>query len=226
MPSNGSFWQTIKVHVQNGHLRSAGTEILVGAIMLLVAGMVLLSANVSELDTMDALVQRSNTALLQISEVYGKTTGVEMTMRGYALTGDPSYLRGHHDDDKLLRDTVNRLADTLSGQPDEAVKLAKLRGFLTRRRQTFQRLADLGPGHAKEIAETIVDPQVRNDRYAALGILYDIRKDELKILADRQTASERNVAQTYHLALGIVALAFLLALIGLMLSRGGERRKP
>jgi CHASE3 domain sensor protein len=219
LPEHG-FFRILYLHVRSGRLRAAGTEMLIAAVVLLAAGILLLGANVSALRDNGDLVQRIDSALLQIAEVDNKTIGVEFAMRGFGLTGDPYYLRGYFGNREYLHVALDKLAATVADQPADAPRLAKLRALLETRVATFEKLAALGPGHAREIAAVIVTPEVRDNRNEALGMLYGIRDDELKLLAERQQSSAHDARQTYILAAGIIALAFLLSVAGLMLSRG------
>jgi CHASE3 domain sensor protein len=221
MSSDTGFWPTILRHVRSGHLRAAGTEMLVGAIMLLIAGMTLQGANISELRAINARVERSNGALLQVAEADNMAVGVEMSARGWALTGNPVFQRYYRQNVWALHTAVNRLAAFVSDQPAQVRIIAKLRPLVERQIAIYGRLSELPPARAGEVAAAIVDPTIRQNRYSLLRTLYDIRDAQLKLVADRQRESERKVQQTYILSVGIVAFAFLLAALGLVLVRGG-----
>lgn len=226
MSADTGFWSTLMRHVRSGHLRQAGTEMLVGAIMLLVAGMVLMSANVSELHAINALVERSNKALLQVAEVDNMTVGVEFAVRGLALSGNPVFRRYYWQNVRTLRHAMAQLSSLVSDQTNGSALMIRLRPLVDRQVATYDRLAALPPERAGEVAAAIVDPAIRKNRNQLLRVLYDIRDAQLRLVADRQKDTERRVRQTYLLSLGIVAFAFVLAVLGLALSRGGLSALP
>lgn len=225
MSSDTAFWPTIVRHIRKGHLRKAGTEILAGAVVLLIAGMILLGANISELHGLNQQVERSNEALLQVSEVDNMAIGVEFAVRGLALSGNPVFRKYHRDNDRNLRKAITRLATQTSDRPDQIKDIKSLRILIDSQIATYDRLAALGREDAPQIAAAIVDPKIRQTRDRLQRTLYDIRRRELAILRDRQKEAERRIRQTFVLSAGIVAMAFALAIIGLTLICG-DASKP
>lgn len=207
-----------------GHLREMGTPTLFAAVVLLLSGMVLLGANVSELRESYAWVQRSNNTLLRIAEVDSKLVGVEMTVRGYALTDDPAFLGYQRHERTRVTVALNKLTALMAYQPAQAGRLAKLRALVEKRLALYAYLSGLGPGHAKEVAAAITDPQKRNDMLGTRLTLEALRDDELKVLAARQDASARQAAHTYKLAFVVVVLAFLFSALGFVFTLYGRRR--
>lgn len=221
MPPDAGFWRIVAHHVRNGHLRAAGTEMLVGAIMLLCAGMLLQGASVSELRASNARVLHANAVLLQIADIDSEILGVELSVRGYALTDGPQYLRYYQTRSHHLVSSLNALGATLSDRPEEAARLLRLRRLIEARLQTFADLTARGPGQAAAIAQAIGDPAVRNTRTEAQRVLYRLRDDELHFLDGHQRRAETKVRQTYILSSAVMALAFVLAAVGLLLAFGG-----
>lgn len=206
--------------MQSGHLRQAGIEIIAGAVALLIAGMVLTSANMSELRAINIRTQNANAALRQVAEVNNMAIGIEMSVRGLALTDDPifrDYLLSNEDD---LRKAVNALTRLVADVPQEDGNIAKLHTLSERHIAIYDRLSLAQPDRAGAVSDAIVDPTTREVRYRLLKTLYSIRDDELKLLGQRQIEAERKVRQTFILSFGIVLLAFVLATIGLGLIRG------
>lgn len=224
MPPEAGFWQILNHHVRRGHLRAAGTEILVAAIMLLIAGMMLLGVNISELHNIGVSVQQSDAALLQIAEVDNNILGLELSMRGYALSQRPDYVQSYRQRSTRLRTSLRDLSVRLADQPEQAARLADLNRFAAERFATFDALLALGPQGRDTVIRTIVDPQLRTTRIAAQDVLYAVRTDELARTSARQGLGERKVEQTFLLAAVIVVVAFALAICGLVLAGGGRVR--
>ena len=74
------------------HLREMGVPILFGAAVLLVSATLLLSANISALRGNLSRIALSQNVLTQIADIESGMLGNELTVRGYALTGHPSFL--------------------------------------------------------------------------------------------------------------------------------------
>jgi len=215
---------SIRALFERGHLREMGTPTLFAAIVLLLSGMALLGANVSELRNSYAWVQRSNAVLLQIAEVDSKLVGVEMTVRGYALTDDPAFLRRQRYERDHAMMAMDKLAALMADHPRRLVRVADLRTLVSKRLALYASLSGLGPGHAKGVAAAITDPQKRNDMLAVRLGLNDLRDNELKLLTARQEESARQATHTYKLATAFVVLAFLFSALGLVFTLYGRRR--
>jgi len=223
MQATSATFQGVRSLFERGHLREMGTPTLFVAVVLLLSGMALLGANVSELRESYAWVERSNNTLLQLAAVDSKLVGVEMTVRGYALTDDPVFLAYQQHERTFTTMALDKLSALLADQPAEAGRLAKLHTLVAKRLALFAQLSALGPGHAKDVAAAITDPQKRGDMLEARLTLEALRDDELKLLAARQDASARQAAHTYKLAFVFVVLAFLFSALGLVFTLYGRR---
>lgn len=218
MAAEISFWQTLQHHVRNGHLRVAGTEMMVAAFMMLIAGMLLMGANISELHQIGEHTRHSYMALVKIGDVDGNIMASELSMRGYAMTGEQDYVVRYRIRTHNLDMAMDGLADLLASEPDEAAHLKFLRSYVNARRGLFARLLQMGPDHLAEARRIVVAPNVREERMASGRILYAMRAKELQRVAVRQDAAEHRARQAYILSSAIVLLAFGMVLFGLFLS--------
>jgi len=222
MPPASKSLPNIKDVFEGGYLRQIGTPLLFGAVVLLVSAMAMLGDNVSQMRRGYAWVQRSNAALLDIAEINTQVMGIDMTVRGYALTGDPVFLRYEADNRKLLGNAIDDFASLMEGEPGHSVSIAALRALVARHETVFSRLSELGPGHAADVAATITDPAKREARYAVQRALTALHADELKLLAARRTAAERQASRTFYIAFGIVFFAFVASALGFALVLHGR----
>jgi CHASE3 domain sensor protein len=213
----------IKIRLQRGHLRQAGTSCLFGAVVLLLSGMMLLGANVSKLRGSYAWVQRSDTVLLQLAEVESRLVGVEMTVRGYALTDDPVFLRYQKPEHEHLLMAMDKLATLLSGDASRTALFRQLQDKTAKRLALYAYLSALGPGHAQDVAAAIRDRAKRNDMNMAHDLIRLLRDKELKLLAVRQDATAQQATRSYELAFVIVVLAFVLSALGFAFLLYGRR---
>ena len=212
-------------HLRKGHLRSAGIQILAVAIVMLLCGMVLLGANVKEMRRGDERVQQSNAMLVHIAEMGTEVLDVEMSVRGYALTGYPEFRVYNAREQQTSRQLMQQLSLATAGDAEQARRYATLKTVMTRRMTMMNKLLALDAGHAGEISGAIVNPQVRGDRFTAVQMLSEMREHELTRLKQRQETARRQAEQSYDLAIGIVVTAFLLSAAGLLLAQGGLQQR-
>jgi CHASE3 domain sensor protein len=209
--------------LERAGLRELGLPMLIAAVVLFVAAMAMLGANVSALRESYSRVQRSNSVLLELAEINTLVMGIDMSVRGYALTDNPDFLVYEADNRRRLGYAIDNLASFASADPEQSARIARLRTLVAQHEAVFAQLSSLGPGHAKEVATAIADPAKRKIRYAVQNALTDIHNDEVKLLATRQQMVERQVSHTFNLAVGIIAFAFMAGTVGFALTLHGRR---
>jgi CHASE3 domain sensor protein len=193
-------------------------------VVLLLSAAKLLGDSVSALRETYSSVQTSNSALLDIAEINTLIMGIDMSVRGYALTDNPVFRRYERNNRERLDITINRLTRLASS--NQSANIAHLRALVAKQEALFLQLVNLGPGHAKEVAAAIVDPEKRKIRYAAQDTLTAIHAGEMKLLSERQQAVERQVSRTFFLALGIAVFAFVAGVLGVALTFFSRRQRP
>ena len=204
-------------------LRELGLPMLITAVVLFVAAMAMLGANVSAVRESYSRVQRSNSVLLELAAINTLVMGIDMTVRGYALTDNPDFLVYEADNRRRLGYAIDNLASFASADPGQSARIARLRPLVAQHEALFAQLSSLGPGHAKEVATAIADPAKRKMRYAVQNALTAIHNDEVKLLATRQQTAERQVSYTFDLAVGIIAFAFMAGTVGFALPLHSRR---
>jgi CHASE3 domain sensor protein len=204
-------------------LRELGLPMLITAVVLFVAAMAMLGANVSAVRESYSRVQRSNSVLLELAAINTLVMGIDITVRGYALTDNPDFLVYEADNRRRLGYAIDNLASFASADPGQSARIARLRPLVAQHEALFAQLSSLGPGHAKEVATAIADPAKRKMRYAVQNALTAIHNDEVKLLATRQQTAERQVSYTFDLAVGIIAFAFMAGTVGFALTLHSRR---
>ncbi|MDE2134598.1 MAG: CHASE3 domain-containing protein [Alphaproteobacteria bacterium] len=207
---------------RRGHLQQMGTPTLIAAVVLLICGMLLLGANVSALSDSFAWVQRTDGALMALSEVELRLAGNETAIRGYALTDDPVFLSYQQNETRQTWTTMEKLGNAVEDDPDQVARFVSLRAKVNARLETLARLGRLGPGHAQDVANAIRDPQFRKIMREARAQAEEFRVAELKVLAERQASAAGQAQRTYAIAIGIVVLAFVFGALGLAIAQAGR----
>lgn len=211
-----------------GILREMGLPMLVVALVLFVSAMTLLSANVSELRQGYARVQQSNEALLELEAVNSDILRLEMTVRGYVLSGDPIYLTWKQMGASALQD---RLATFDSQFRNDAVQMAyvkTLKVLLTDQSVFFDGLVRRTPSDRNGVIADIIGYSKKVGRRPIEDQLLAMRANEMKSLAQQQVQAERRVVSAYRYAIGMSAAALLFASLGFALlvhDRRVSRRK-
>ncbi len=217
------FWEFL----ERGGFQELGVPTLVVSLVLFVSAMTLLGANVSELRSGYARVQQTNAVLLEIAMVNADILRVEMTVRGYALSGDPNYLTWLKMEKGAQHSRVVTLDKLIGDDPDERADIALLTKLLDAHAAYFQRMAQLVPTDRERVIAEMVDYSKKVKRRPIENLLVDMRNDETRRLAEQQHEAERRVVSAYHYAIGISSLALLLGAIGFALvirdRRAGRR---
>ncbi len=125
--------------LRRGQLRHAGSQMLAVAGALLAAGMLLLGVNVSTMRHNFAWVQQADDVLLQISDLQTGIYGVELSVRGYALTDDPRFLVYVQNNARNVTDSTNKLGVLVANDP--------------RRRRNLRSCARRSPGIRKSSSD-------------------------------------------------------------------------
>jgi len=222
MPSNVNFIGKFQALMRRGHMRLVGGQILVVAGVMLVAAIMLLGVNLSHQRESFAEDVRTADALLLIDDVEAKLVGVEMTVRGYALTGAPDFLRWQNRERKDLQRGLEKLAVAMKGEPTQTRRFVAMRTLIRQRLELYSYLSN--PDHAREVAKAITDPKTRDVMDSTRANLRELRAAQRVLLDARQGATIADTRHTFFLAIGIVILAFVAGALGLLLSQcvGGK----
>lgn len=196
-----------------------------GAVVLLVSATLLLGANISALRGNLAWMDHSQRVLNQIAILETTDLGEELTIRGYALTGDSRFLdfqKQERGKCQAALAELHRLSAVESGRRAEF-------GFVERTvRQHLDMFGNLpihGADRAEVVARAIVDPAVRAHMRRTRNGLVSLRAAELSDLASRQRAVTDQLGRAFFLALGIILAAFLLGGAGVWAAQiKGPRR--
>ena len=223
MTASSSSAHRLKALFQAGQLHHLGVQMVGAAGVLLLSSVILLGMNVTELQRSFAWVQDSDSELIDISGVEKHLISTELTVRGYALTGDPTFLRYNAFARRGLRATLGRLDRSLADDPPAMKRqLARVRVLVERRLRAFSRLLALGPAHADTVAVVIRDSGYRDLMRQTRAAIYALRDAELRELAGRQAVAARRVDQSYRTAVGMIVLAFAAGIPGLAFMRFGR----
>jgi CHASE3 domain sensor protein len=214
-------WEVLEM----GLFRELGVPTLVVSLVLFVSAMTLLGANVSELRSGYARVQQTNAALLQIAMVNNDILRDDMVVRGYALSGDPIYLKWQKMAKDSLRTRLVALDKMLADDPDQHAEMQVLKKLVDGHIATFDRLAGLVPTDRSRVIAEIVDYGKKVKRRPIENMLAHLRIDETQRLAERQSEAETRVVSAYRYAIGISTLALLLGAIGFALVIHDRRRR-
>lgn len=214
------FWDVLDA----GILREMGLPMLVVSFVLFVSAMTLLSANVSELRQGYVRVQQSNEALLELESVNNDILRIEMTVRGYILSGDPIYLTWKQLGTSAMHDRVATFDSVFGRDPDQMANVKKLRALLIEHGAFFDSLAKRVPTDRERVIAEIVAYGRRIGRRNIENQLLMMRAREMKELGQQEVLSETRVVNAYRYAIGMSAAALLLAGLGFALLVHDRRR--
>jgi CHASE3 domain sensor protein len=211
----GSLLQDYK----RGILRELGMPALFGACVLLLSATLLLGANIEAMRGNLAWIGRTQQILLALADAETGVVGDQLTLRGYALTGDARFLQYQKIERDKLRRALERLAQLTSPDPGGADRIATVRNLIRQHRDNYDGVSGLGPDHADAVAKAIDDDKKRVIMFRLRGALAAFRADEVRALGERQDHLTRQLGQSFLLAVGIIVAAFLLGGLGLIASQ-------
>jgi CHASE3 domain sensor protein len=205
---------------KHGILDELGLPVLFGAAVLLVSAMVVLSANLTELRETYARVQNSNAALLDLSAVHSHALMMEMTYRGYLLTGDAVFLargaKGYREQGRSLSNLATLFAD----DPVQSKNLVRLRTTLTEYQAKLASLAGMPRDRAVAAVVTFARSNMRGP---LVKTLRSMQTNEKRLLAERVETANQRVRAAIVLACVIIAVAVAAGALGLALMLNGSR---
>ena len=199
---------------KRGHLHDMGLPILFGAVVLLVSATMLLGANISALHGNLERIDHSQQVVYQISRLEVERLGLELAVRGYALTGDKLLLQIQHEGDVRRNAALANMERLIATEPTRAPQYRKLMQDIRNHAAVFDRLTEPGPDRAGTVARAILDPKLRAMKYGIRDELVTLRSAEMRDLGARQRDITNQLARAFFLALGIILAAFLLGGIG------------
>lgn len=203
-----------------GHM---GSPLLAMAVALLVTAVALLGMNVTLQQKNYEAVQGCNAELLQISEVDKRLMGLELTVRGFALTDDERFITYYKSELQQIRAALAALSRDMDDDPPSVQRaLADLKTAVKKRLADLEALVELGPGQAQVVAVAIRNKDYRATMYAARAKVADLKKIELQELSDRQAYFVERTNATFVEAVAIVFAAFVLGAAGVFLLKVGR----
>lgn len=205
-------------------LREFGVSALAVAVVLFIAAMAMLNQNVAQLRRSFSWVEQSYAVQKRLDTVKNQLAGVEMTVRGYTLTGDPAFLRRHRKVHSKLVVVMHDLHDLVATEPALQDDYAELERAVALHEALYDSLIGQGPQHQAVVAEAITNPAKRKFNERANTALNRMEATEQRLWANRHADAERDAHTTYAIALAIAGLALLSGSLGFALTLFGHPR--
>lgn len=224
MPESSALLGTLRPLLKKGWLRPVGKQVMIVSAVLLLAAILLLGVNYDHLSRSYQLDEETDAAMATIDRTESKLVGVEMSLRGYALTHQPEFLRWRQRERHDLEDQLDQLAAALINEPAQKSIFAETRSLIMKRIALYDYLAT--PEHAGEVAHVITDPVLREDMRQARTKLTEMRRIQRTLKQERQKAMVAEARDTVALTGGIVVLAFLSVVLGIIMVLSGEHTEP
>lgn len=204
-------------------LREFGVSALFAAVVLFVAAMVMLNQNVVQLRRSFDWVERAHVIQKRIDDVNNSMNSVEMTVRGFALTGDLRFLERYKKMHAVLMGAVKDLDDLAMVETALRPAIKALQTAVDGHEALYGTLIGHGPAEQAIVAEAITNPSKRLFSAKANNVLSRMEHMERRLFEARYAEAEREAAVTYRVAIGIAGLAFLTGTLGFALALFGRR---
>ena len=204
---------------KSGILRELGLPALFGAAVLFFSATMLLGVNISAMRANISWIERTQAILGEISEAEAGVVGDELTVRSYALTGDRRFLTFQKIERNRLTSALARIEPLAALEPGGVARLRTIRDAVQKHMAVYASITGMGPDKASIVARVINDDAKRKVMFAARYVLRDYRRDEVRILGERQQSLTRQLSQAFFLAIGIILAAFALGGLGLLMAQ-------
>jgi CHASE3 domain sensor protein len=201
---------------KHGILRDLGMPALFGAGVLLISATLLLGIDIAAMRGSLVSIGHSQQILLAVADAEAGELGHQLTVRGYALTGDASFLRYQKMEHDKLDHALDRLTVLMQTDPAGAARIRSIRSLMRKHMANYAGISGFGPDKAGIVAKAINDDKKRAVMFETRGALASYRADKVRTLGERQDYLTRQLSQSFELALGIIVAAFLLGGLGLM----------
>lgn len=212
------------------YLRELGLPTLFGAIVLLGSATLLLFVNVSALRANLGSIEHSQQVLMRIADLENGILGDELSVRGYALTGDPRFL-AYQKNERAKCDAARAALTRLgAAEPEHAAEYRQVMQYVGWHMDAFGKLTQ-GENVSLVVSRAIVDPVIRANMKRTRNGLAALRKQEVQDLGDRQRLMANQISRAFALAIGIIVAAFVLGGVGVCGAAAvarpwaGEKRK-
>lgn len=204
---------------KRGYLRELGLPTIFGALVLFVSAALLLGVNIQALRDNLKWMEHAQRVLMQISNLETGILGDELTVRGYALTGDQRFLEFQRLERAKAKLAADELTMLTAAEPEHAEQYRRVRRDFDRHMEIFGALAGSGPDKAEVVSRAIIDPAIRANMKRTRNGLAALRAAEVRDLGERQVEMTTQISRAFLLSLAITIAAFVLGGIGLMASQ-------
>lgn len=205
--------ESLLVETKRGALRELGLPTIFGAIVLFASATLLLGVNVSALRDNLKWMEHTQKVMMRMADVETGILGDELTVRGYALTGDKRFLLFQELERAKSLKAANELTALTATEPEHAAQFRQIRRDFDRHMQIFGNLTGKGPAI---VAKAIVDPEIRANMKLTRNGLAALRAAEVHDLGERQREMTQQISRAFVLAVGIIIAAFMLGGFGLV----------
>jgi CHASE3 domain sensor protein len=207
---------SVLVETRRAHLRDLGLPTIFGAAVLFVCATLLLGVNISALRSNLAWAERSQTALRDMANLETAVMGEEMTVRGFALTGDRRFLIYQDSERHKMLAAWRELQQLTEAEREQRALLRTLRPDVDRHLAVYGGLKGTGPDQASHVARAIVDRDTRAITERLRAGLAKLRSKEELGLAARMREMTSQISRAFFLSVGIILAAVLLGTFGLL----------
>jgi CHASE3 domain sensor protein len=204
---------------RHGVLRELALPAMFGAAVLFFSAAMLLGVNISAMRGNLGWIELTQKILIQISEAERGVVGDELTVRSFALTGDPRFLEYQQLERRRLTNAVDALDKLAAVEPGGPARMRAVRETVGRHTAIYTGITGFGPDKAAVVGETINDDAKRTIMFRAREALAEYRAEEIRVLGVRQQKLTAQLSQAFVLAIGIILAAFVLGGLGLLMAQ-------
>ncbi|MDP3718976.1 MAG: CHASE3 domain-containing protein [Acidobacteriota bacterium] len=166
-------------------------------------------------------VRHTHDVIQKLSDLLSATQDIEAGYRGFGLVGDPLLLGPYQAGLLAARENLSAVTASTTVHPEQQASVEALRTLIAQKVQFGAEVVALRQKAGAEAASAhLASRDTIRSNETIRNLIHDIRDFERRLLADRQTVTDRDFTQlTTLLTLGIVAALLTLVIAGWLVGR-------
>jgi len=197
----------LQMFSRTGVLHSLGLQLLAVTSVLMIAALILMSVTLSNLQNSQQQTEVTTDTFLEITTIESRLLSNDGALKGYALTGNPIFLKVFARSQGQLQDAMRKLSRSIGGDPIQFQRYEAIVSLVKKREALDAYLAQ--PEHRAALSDISATKSSAFLNRTIRGRLWKILTDERIKRRDAYTAMVSQARQSFWVAVGVVVLTLL-----------------
>jgi len=223
-PMKKPFREVLATLARHGAMGALATQLLSVAAALLVASVLMFGFNLLSVYRQFDADRAADVTIEHLDKVENHLLAVELTVRGYALSGDRSFVSYYALEREKLDKAIAPLPAAIMDVTKHKHSLGPLRTAVHVRMAALEKLMVMARTGPADVGRAIVDPGVRGTMRDARGVIGSMR--QMEVSRREQMAADAVAAARWNLIASgsVLALAFVFGVMGFTFALYSDHR--